>query len=562
MSDPSPSSDSNAKSSSPANRVRVWGSWIVILVSFIVITRALPISPAVDALKDWVESAGIWGPIAFTAVYVVASVLLIPASLLTLAAGTVFGLGIGLVTVSVASTTGAAVAFLISRYLARSKVEAKMKGSKKFKAIDAAVREGGWKIVAMLRLSPAVPFTLQNYLLGVTGVAFVPYVVASWAAMLPGTLLYVYLGAAGGKAAAGGGTSAAQWVLLAVGLAVTIVLSIYLTKLAQKKLKEQTDLAADEEDEADSESKPAAKSSKWKLPIVALVFALVAGAAMAGKSTLAGLFGPPAVTQEETNPPKPDGPSFDHSAFNGLLADHVDAAGLVDYPGLAKRVDELDAYLKTLAEVPFPALGRDEKLALLINAYNAFTLRLMVDHPGIDSITSIPAEKQWDDVRWDIGGTKYSLKQIENEQIRPNFIEPRIHWAVVCAAIGCPPLRNEAYTAEKLESQLDAQTRRVLTRGTRWYQVESEGASAGTTLLVTPIFEWYGGDFKQTDGDVAKYIATYDDAVASLIANGETPVVSSLEYDWQLNSQANAELAAGAAKAARAEENPKEKSNE
>ena len=95
MSDPSPSSDSNAKSSSPANRVRVWGSWIVILVSFIVITRALPISPAVDALKDWVESAGIWGPIAFTAVYVVASVLLIPASLLTLAAGTVFGLGIG-----------------------------------------------------------------------------------------------------------------------------------------------------------------------------------------------------------------------------------------------------------------------------------------------------------------------------------------------------------------------------------------------------------------------------------------------------------------------------------
>ena len=438
-----------------------------------------------------------------------------------------------------------------------------MKGSKKFKAIDAAVREGGWKIVAMLRLSPAVPFTLQNYLLGVTGVAFVPYVVASWAAMLPGTLLYVYLGG-------GGGQSRGRWghqcgpVGAAGGGAGGHHCAQHLSDQAGAKEAEGTDGpggATKKMKRIRSRSpRPRARSgnsrswpwcSRWW-----------PGLRWRAKVRSRGFSVPPAVTQEETNPPKPDGPSFDHSAFNGLLADHVDAAGLVDYPGLAKRVDELDAYLKTLAEVPFPALGRDEKLALLINAYNAFTLRLMVDHPGIDSITSIPAEKQWDDVRWDIGGTKYSLKQIENEQIRPNFIEPRIHWAVVCAAIGCPPLRNEAYTAEKLESQLDAQTRRVLTRGTRWYQVESEGASAGTTLLVTPIFEWYGGDFKQTDGDVAKYIATYDDAVASLIANGETPVVSSLEYDWQLNSQANAELAAGAAKAARAEENRKEKSNE
>ena len=172
MSDESPASDQDAKAPSFANRVRVWGSWIVIIASVIVITRALPISPAVDALKEWVASAGIWGPVVFAAVYVVASVLLIPASLLTLAAGTVFGLGIGLVTVSVASTTAAAVAFLISRYLARNKVESKLKGNKKFKAIDSAVSEGGWKIVAMLRLSPAVPFTLQNYLLGITGVGF------------------------------------------------------------------------------------------------------------------------------------------------------------------------------------------------------------------------------------------------------------------------------------------------------------------------------------------------------------------------------------------------------
>ena len=448
--DASTSSTQDAKSSgSLGNRVRVWGSLIVIVASVLVLTRALPVAQAVDALKDWVESAGIWGPVIFGSVYVVAAVLLIPASLLTLAAGTVFGLGIGLVTVSLASTTAAAVAFLIARYLARSKVESKMKGNKKFKAIDSAVSEGGWKIVAMLRLSPAVPFTLQNYLLGVTGVGFVPYVVASWAAMLPGTLLYVYVGAAGGKAAAGGGTSVAQWVLLGVGLVVTIVLSIYLTKLAQKKLKEQTDVADEEGEDAEAESEPAEKGSKWKLPIVALVFVLVAAGGVAAKDSLSGLFGPPPVTMKETHQSAPDGPKMDHSAFDALLADYVDDGGLVDYEGLGGQADELNAYLDFLGQAPFAELDRDEKLALLINAYNAFTLRLMLDHPKVQSIQDIPAEQQWDDVRWNVAGETHSLKQIEHELIRPNFIEPRIHWAVVCAAIGCPPLRNEAYTAEK-----------------------------------------------------------------------------------------------------------------
>ena len=169
--------------------------------------------------------------------------------------------------------------------------------------------------------------------------------------------------------------------------------------------------------------------SKWTLPATAILMVItLAGCDVVADSPLANIGGPPAVTMEETYAENPDGPEFDHSAFDGLLKDYVDDAGLVDYPGLTEEKDVLDGYIATLRDAPFDALGRDEKLALLINAYNAFTLRLMIDHPGIDSIQSIPAEQQWDDPRWSIAGKQLTLKQVENEEIRPHFIEPRIHW--------------------------------------------------------------------------------------------------------------------------------------
>ena len=173
----------------------------------------------------------------------------------------------------------------------------------------------------------------------------------------------------------------------------------------------------------------------------------------------------------------------------------------------------------------------------------------MIDHPGIDSIQSIPAEQQWDDPRWSIAGKQLTLKQVENEEIRPHFIEPRIHWAVVCAAIGCPPLRNEAYVADRLEEQLDAQSRRVFTRGTRWYQVSTDEQ----TISVTPIMQWYGGDFDQFSGSVSEYVAQYDGSVHDAVEKGSAPGVTFLKYDWALNSQKNKDKAAGAAAAANPE---------
>ena len=216
----------------------------VILLSIMIAMRALPVSRGMDALREWIESLGLWGPVVFGLIYVLATVAMIPGSLLTLVAGATFGLILGTITVSIGSTTGAALAFLIARYLARDKVETIAKERPRFRAVDQAIDEGGWKIVAMLRLSPAIPFNLQNYLYGLTSIRFWPCTLASWVAMLPGTFLYVYLGHVAGTAVSQSGeTSLAEWSLRAVGLLATIVVTVYITRMAQSKLQDISEIS-------------------------------------------------------------------------------------------------------------------------------------------------------------------------------------------------------------------------------------------------------------------------------------------------------------------------------
>jgi uncharacterized membrane protein YdjX (TVP38/TMEM64 family) len=201
--------------------------------------RLLPVAEWLTAFQRWVADQGVWGGFLYAAVYVLCALLFVPGSLLTIGAGLVFGLAGGMVLVSAASTTTAALAFLVGRHLARARVEAMAHRHPRFAAIDRAIAENGWKVVALLRLSPVVPFSLSNYLYGVTPVRFLPYVVTSWAAMLPGTLLYVWLGAAG-RAAAGGrteGRSPAEWVLLGAGLVATALVTVLLTRAARRQLQ-------------------------------------------------------------------------------------------------------------------------------------------------------------------------------------------------------------------------------------------------------------------------------------------------------------------------------------
>jgi uncharacterized membrane protein YdjX (TVP38/TMEM64 family) len=193
---------------------------------------------------EWVKAQGALGPAVFIAGYAAAVVAFVPGSLLTLAAGALFGLGAGTLYVMIAATLGAAGSFLVARYLARGAVEQKLAGNPRLAAIDRAIGAEGRKIVLLLRLSPAFPFNVLNYALGLTRVRFGDYLVASLG-MLPGTLLYVYSGKlAGDVAAVAGGAAPARgpgyWALLGLGLAATLAVTLLVTRLARRALDEAT----------------------------------------------------------------------------------------------------------------------------------------------------------------------------------------------------------------------------------------------------------------------------------------------------------------------------------
>lgn len=214
--------------------------WIVLVLAaaaLIVASRVLPMGDWLRLFQTWVAGQGPWGGVLYGAVYVFAVLLFVPGSVLTIGAGLIFGLLWGTVIVSAASTTAAAAAFLIARYLARDRVEALARRNEKFGAIDRAIREKGWRVVALLRLSPLVPFSLSNYLYGLTPVAFGPYVLASWIAMLPATLVYVWIGAAGKAVAAEGrGRSPQEWALLGAGFVATVVVTVMVARAARRQL--------------------------------------------------------------------------------------------------------------------------------------------------------------------------------------------------------------------------------------------------------------------------------------------------------------------------------------
>jgi len=214
-----------------------WAAAAIVLVAVIVGWFFLPVKEWSNSFQSWIRDLGAWGWLIFAGVYVVATVLLVPVSVLTVAAGLAFGLAVGFPVVVVSATIGATLAFLISRYLAHQRVDSLVAGRPKFKAVKAAVSEGGWKVVGLLRLSPVFPFNLQNYFYGVTDVKIGHYVAATFFGIMPGTLLYVYLGAAG-KAASGEGGGALQWTFFAVGLIATIVVAVIVTKKAKAKLRE------------------------------------------------------------------------------------------------------------------------------------------------------------------------------------------------------------------------------------------------------------------------------------------------------------------------------------
>src|SRR5438477_3133203 len=218
-------------------------AFLVILIGLLLAARFLPVQQWLRSFNDWVGQMGLAGIFIFIGVYVVATVLLVPGAILTIGAGFAFGLWKGFLAVSAAATLGASLAFLVARFVARDKIEAMAGRNTKFQRIDNAIGKQGAKLVFLLRLSPVIPFNLSNYFYGLTAVKFWPYVLASWIGMMPGTFLYVYIGTAG-KAAVSAAADGEEmkhgwqyWTFTGVGLAATIVVTVWVTKIARDALR-------------------------------------------------------------------------------------------------------------------------------------------------------------------------------------------------------------------------------------------------------------------------------------------------------------------------------------
>lgn len=218
-----------------------------------------------------------------------------------------------------------------------------------------------------------------------------------------------------------------------------------------------------------------------------------------------------------------------HSTWTSLLKKHVDTKGHVDYKGFKTDEVKLDAYLAVLSKnPPTSSWKKEDKLAFWINAYNAFTVKLVVKNYPIKSIKELggaiyKVNTPWDIKFIEIGGETYDLNNIEHSIIRKQFNEPRIHFAVNCASVSCPNLRNEAYVGSKLNSQLDDQAKIFINDLTK-NKISTESAQ------LSKIFTWFKSDFNTGGSSVEKFINTYSTSKI----NSKTKITYK-EYSWNLN---------------------------
>ena len=220
------------------------------------------------------------------------------------------------------------------------------------------------------------------------------------------------------------------------------------------------------------------------------------------------------VDEDKAQPETPN-----HKPWDNLLRKYVTSSGSVNYEGLAEQKSALRKYIDNLVALPPTAeWSKDERLAYWINIYNALTVDLILKNYPVKSILDINNGKAWDLKVVTINGKGYSLNDIEHKTIRKRFREPRIHFAVNCAALSCPKLLNSAYWPSKLDEQLDKQTRYFIDN-------KSKNQISGEDLSLSKIFEWYAEDF----GDVRSYLKRYKPDLST------TAEISFAEYDWALN---------------------------
>ncbi len=218
--------------------------------------------------------------------------------------------------------------------------------------------------------------------------------------------------------------------------------------------------------------------------------------------------------------------SFDHSLLDQLLRDTV-RDGLLDYDQVASQRELLDRYLEQVSTASLAELSPPHLKALLINAYNAYTIRSILDHPDVASIKEI--DGVWDTALHSVGGHQITLDGIEHNLLRPFYKDPRIHVAVNCASMSCAPLTPWAWSGEAVDEQLEEETRRFF-NNPKYTSVE------GSVVSVSRLLDWYGDDFTAPDAmpradSIALFVARYVPAVSAI----ENPQIAFKDYDWALN---------------------------
>lgn len=444
----------------------------------------------------WLRGSGA-APLVYVAIYAAATALAIPGSILTLAGGAMFGVVWGTVYTTIGANVGANAAFAVSRGLGREGVE-RLAGSR-LEALDRATAEHGFRGLLALRLIPAVPFNALNFASGLTAIPWSTYAVATLVGIFPGTVVYTMFA----DALLTGSQEASRQALLRILVsgALLVLLSFLPT-------------------------------------LVRLLGVRMPGAAVltvAWAATGLALPGPSAAQ-----------PLPDHGAFSEVLFSVVRQPD-VDYAALREGRAALDAYLATLAAVSpatLAAASREERLALWINAYNACMLRLVIDHYPIrrdagllarvtNAVAGRPADSVWQipDVfsrkHCRIAGAERSQDEIEHSIVRP-LGEPRIHFAVNCAARSCPVLWPEAYTAAALDAQLDRAVEHLVA-DPRHFRVEGD-----RSVRLNKVLDWYEEDFGGIDG-LRSFFSGYVSGDAAAALESPRTEIAFFEYDWTLN---------------------------
>lgn len=219
-----------------------------------------------------------------------------------------------------------------------------------------------------------------------------------------------------------------------------------------------------------------------------------------------------------------------HEPWDALLQKYV-KNGQVNYKGFAADVKQLDAYLAVLGKADLSAFSENEKLAFWINAYNAYTVKLILNHYPTRSIRKI--SRPWKRKEWNAAGEILSLDHMEHKILRKEFKEPRIHFAIVCASIGCPDLQAFAFTGEKVKNQL-ALTARQFFASRKHFYFNMVGTKA--VIYISKIFSWFGEDFGDSKAEKAAFIRKYlAESKAQRLGKAESFKFKYLSYDWDLN---------------------------